>query len=153
MAHRLIVFAAFLLSLDRCAIAAGPATRPATVRVAAVQCSSDLGDVAGNQKKLSVLVEEAAGHGAKIVVLPEAAITGYLSQDLKTNWQLPGRPIDATFAGKDPLPFAETVPGASTEKFGALAKKLGRQFSQMAHDFMACLTVTPIASPGFIRNI
>jgi predicted amidohydrolase len=95
------------------------------VRVAAVQCSSDLGDVADNQKKLTSLVEEAAGHGAKIVVLPEASVTGYLSQDLKTNWQLPGWPIDPAFAGKDPLPFAETVPGPSTEQFGALAKKLG----------------------------
>ncbi len=58
-------------------------------------------------------------------MLPEAAVTGYLSQDLKTNWRLAGWPIDATFQGKDPLPFAETVPGPSTEQFGALAKRLG----------------------------
>src|SRR5947207_189139 len=70
-------------------------------------------------------VEEAAGHGAKIIVLPEAAITGYLSQDLRTNWHVRGRPIDAAFVGKDPLGFAETVPGESTREFCALAKKLG----------------------------
>src|SRR5690242_5462613 len=38
-----------------------------TVKVAAVQCSSELGDVAGNRTKITSLVEEAAAHGAKIV--------------------------------------------------------------------------------------
>jgi predicted amidohydrolase len=98
--------------------------RPRTVTVAAVQCSSELGDVAGNRAKLTKLVEEAAGNGAKIIVLPEAAITGYLSQDLKTNWQLPGWPTERAFVGKDPSAFAETVPGPSTEHFCALAKRL-----------------------------
>ncbi len=56
------------------------------VKVAAIQCSSDLGAVARNRGKLMDLVEEAAKNGAKIIVLPETAITGYLSQDLKVNW-------------------------------------------------------------------
>src|SRR5688572_17063842 len=99
--------------------------RPKTVKVAAIQCSSELGDVAGNTAKLTKLVEEAAAKGAKIIVLPETAITGYLSQDLKTNWQLPGWPIERGFVGRDPSAFAETVPGPSTEHFCALAKRLG----------------------------
>ncbi|MBN9501385.1 MAG: hypothetical protein BGO01_01050 [Armatimonadetes bacterium 55-13] len=98
---------------------------PTTVKVAAVQCSSDLGAVAKNRRKIIGLVEEAAAHGAKIVVLPEAAITGYLSQDLKTNWQLSGWPIEPGFQGKDPKAFAETVPGDSTKEFTALSKRLG----------------------------
>jgi predicted amidohydrolase len=103
-----------------------PATRPATVKVAAVQCSSDLGAVEANRAKLSKLVEEAAGNGAKIVVLPETAITGYLSQDLKTNWRLAGWPMERSYAeGKDPAGFAEAVPGPSTDHFCALAKRLG----------------------------
>src|SRR4051812_11749035 len=105
--------------------AARAADKPQTVKVACVQCSSDLGDVAGNTKKLTALVEEAAKNGAKIIVLPEAAITGYLSQDLKTNWQLKGRPIEKGFVGKDPAGFAEGVPGRSTDHFCALAKRLG----------------------------
>src|SRR5438552_14396515 len=76
--------------------------RPATVKVACVQCSSNLGEVGGNRAKLAGLVEEAAGQGAKIIVLPEAAITGYLSQDLRTNWHVRGWPIDAAFVGKEP---------------------------------------------------
>jgi predicted amidohydrolase len=101
------------------------AESPQTVKVAAVQCSSDLGAVEANRAKLTALCEEAAGKGAKIIVLPEAAVTGYLSQDLRTNWRLKGWPIEGVFHGKDPLPFAETVPGPSTDQFAALAKRLG----------------------------
>ncbi len=97
---------------------------PKTVKVAAVQCSSDIGDVAGNTKKLTALVKEAAKAGAKIVVLPETAVTGYLSQDLKTNWHVKGMPIEKRFEGKDPKGFAEEVPGASSKHFCALAKEL-----------------------------
>jgi predicted amidohydrolase len=122
-----------LLAATPTSFGAAPSTRPAadaqgrplTVKVAAVQCPSDLGDVKGNRDRLTKLVEEAAANGAKIIVLPEAAITGYLSQDLKTNWHLRGWPIEKAFAGKDPEKFAETVPGSSTDHFGALSKKLG----------------------------
>ena len=103
-----------------------PTTRPATVKVAAVQCSSQLGAVEQNREKLTALVEEAANNGAKIIVLPEAAVTGYLSQDLKTNWHVPGKPIEPEFVTElDPLKFAETVPGPSTRLFAKLAEKLG----------------------------
>jgi predicted amidohydrolase len=104
-------------------VAAAPA--PRTVKVAAVQCSSDLGAVEANRKKLTALCEQAAANGAKIIVLPEAAVTGYLSQDVRANWRLKGRPIERVYEGKDPLPFAETVPGPSTDHFAALATKLG----------------------------
>src|SRR3954451_20326606 len=98
-----------------------PTTRPATVKVAAVQCSSDLGAVQANTQKLTKLVEEAAAHGAKIIVLPEAAVTGYLSQDLQTNWRFPGWPMDAAFHHSiDPMRAAELVPGGSTDHFAKL---------------------------------
>lgn len=98
--------------------------RPQTVKVAAVQCSAVHGDVEGNRKKLTALATEAAGEGAKIIVLPETAITGYVSQDLRINWHRQGWPIEKVFAGKDPLPFAEPVPGPSTKHFSQLAKQL-----------------------------
>ena len=101
-----------------------PTASPAVVRVAAVQCSSDLGDVARNTAKLTGLIREAASNGAKIVVLPETAISGYLSQDLKSTWHVQGRPIDNDFQGVDPWTVAESVPGPSTEHFCALAKEL-----------------------------
>jgi predicted amidohydrolase len=117
--------AAWVIGLVLGTFAAAAQERPRTVKVAAVQCSSDLGDVEGNRRKLTALVEQAAANGAKIIVLPEAAVTGYLSQDLKTNWRVPGRPIEKAFAGKDPASFAETVPGPSTDHFCAVAKRLG----------------------------
>jgi predicted amidohydrolase len=101
-------------------------TRPATVKVAAVQCSSELGAVDANRKKLTKLVEEAAAHGAKIIVLPEAAVTGYLSQDLTNNWRAGRMPMAPAFHdSKDPITAAESVPGRSTTHFAALAKRLG----------------------------
>jgi predicted amidohydrolase len=98
---------------------------PRTVKVAAIQCSSGLGTVKANRKKLTALVKKAARAGARIVVLPETAITGYLSQDLRTNWHLKGWPIEKVFKGKDPASFAETVPGPSTRHFADLARRLG----------------------------
>jgi predicted amidohydrolase len=121
--RKLLLFTFFLLFSPM--IAADPVPAPKTVKVAAVQCSSDLGDVAANTKKLTALVKEAAKSGARLVVLPETAITGYLSQDLKTNWHVKGMSIEPKFEGKDPDGFAEAVPGASTKHFCALAKELG----------------------------
>ena len=99
--------------------------KASTVKVAAIQCSSVMGDVNGNRAKIIGLVEQAADNGAKIVVLPEASITGYLSQDLKVNWHLDDWPIEAEFTGRNPAECAETVPGPSTKAFGSLAKRLG----------------------------
>jgi len=115
-----IACVAFIVSAARPAISAPPAP----VTVAAVQCSSDLGQVAVNTRKLTALIEEAAGNGAKIVVLPETAVTGYLSQDLSTNWHVAGKPLDRDFTGLDPAQYAEPVPGPSTDHFCALADKL-----------------------------
>jgi predicted amidohydrolase len=104
---------------------ANPAGTPRpTVKVAAVQCSSDLGAVEQNRTKLTALVRQAAAAGAKIIVLPETAITGYVSQDLRRNWHVPGRPLEPAFRGRDPATAAEPVPGPSTEHFCALAKEL-----------------------------
>jgi predicted amidohydrolase len=112
-----------LLALTASAFAAEPA-RPLSVKVAAVQCSSDLGAVEANREKLTALVRQAAGEGAKIIVLPETSVTGYLSQDLKTNWHVQGMQLEKYYQGKDPARFAEPVPGPSTTHFAALAKEL-----------------------------
>jgi predicted amidohydrolase len=94
------------------------------VKVAAIQCPSRFGDVAGNRERLSALVRRAAGDGARIIVLPETAVTGYLSQDLRRVWHVEGYPLDSAFEGVDPRTAAESVPGPSTRHFAALAKEL-----------------------------
>jgi predicted amidohydrolase len=98
----------------------------ATVRVAAVQCPSDLGATAKNLDRITALVDDAARGGAKFVVLPETAVQGYLSQDLKTVWHVPGMPRAAAFtAGLDPKDAAEPADGASVRRLGALAARWG----------------------------
>ncbi|MCG3132925.1 MAG: hypothetical protein HMLKMBBP_00010 [Planctomycetes bacterium] len=87
--------------------AARPA--PETVRAAAVQLPSVLGDARANLATIRDGVARAARAGAKFVVLPETCLQGYLSEDLSTVWQVPGRPRDAAFkAGVDPSPHAVT---------------------------------------------
>jgi predicted amidohydrolase len=110
------------------AVAAGraePGRSAPTVRVAAVQFISEWGKPAENRKGLEKLIREAAKGGAKIVVLPETAIPGYMSQDLRETWQVAGRKPTAGLQGVPPKDIADTVPGESTRVFGALAKELG----------------------------
>jgi predicted amidohydrolase len=95
------------------------------VKVAAVQFLSELNAPTHNRKRLEGLVREAANQGAKVVVLPETAITGYMSVDLKTTWQLDGRRLTEGLRGIPPSSAAETVPGPSTEAFARLAGELG----------------------------
>jgi len=109
---------------DRRAAATARAA-PGTVRVAAVQFLSKMGAPAENRRGLAEKVRQAARNGAKIVVLPEAAIAGYMSADLKTTWQLKGRQVTAGLSGVSPRKVAETVPGESTRSFAKLAKELG----------------------------
>ena len=107
------------------AAAADPPPPPKTVRVAAVQFISQWAKPAENRKALEPLVREAAKHGAKIVVLPETAIPGYMSHDIGTTWQVGQRPLSVDLEGISPKTVAEAVPGESTKVFGALAKELG----------------------------
>ena len=97
------------------------ADAPRTVRVAAIQFHSVMGDPSGNRERLIPLVERAAAGGAKIVVLPEAAIPGYADLSTDTFWS------KGEAGEKGYLPVrdvAEAVPGPSTELFAPLADRL-----------------------------
>ena len=96
---------------------------PSTVRVAAIQFISRWAKPAENRKTIEPLIREAAKNGAKIVVLPETAITAYMSHDIRLTWRVSGR-TTADLRGVSPKDFAETVPGVSTNAFGKLAKEL-----------------------------
>ena len=105
-------------------LAAGDAPPSGTFRVAAVQTFSDMGAPETNRRRLSDLVTEAAKQGAKMVVLPETSVTGYLTWDLTTTWHVEGRPITRGLEGISPAEAAEPVPGPSTKRFADLAKRL-----------------------------
>src|SRR5690242_7787552 len=76
--------------------------------VAAIQFEPKLGAKAGNMARLCALVAEAAGAGARVIVMPEMAVTGYCFRDRA-----------------EIAPLVETVPGPATEAFGAIARRHG----------------------------
>lgn len=96
-----------------------------SVRVAAIQFASEFGQVAVNRERLTALIRLAAGNGARLIVMPECAITGYMSVDHKTAWRDPvRRPNPKDGRSIVEAGVADTVPGEHTRQFGALAKEL-----------------------------
>jgi predicted amidohydrolase len=75
------------------------------MRVAAVQMDVKILEKERNLRKILENLEAAARAGAKLVVFPECALTGYCFTSREEAW-----------------PLAETVPGPSTEKLTAAAK-------------------------------
>lgn len=76
-------------------------------RIAAVQCDPRRGDLRGNRERMLQRLEEAAASGAQLVVFPECALSGYVFD-----------------SAEEALPFAETVPGETTETFAAACRRL-----------------------------
>ena len=77
-------------------------------RVAAIQFEPTLGEKEKNVARLLQLVEEAATHDAKLIVLPEIATTGYC-------WQ----------SRAEIAPHVEPIPGPPTDRFAHLATAYG----------------------------
>ena len=96
-----------------------------TVKVAAIQFASELGKPELNRRRLETCIREAVRCGAKIVVLPETAIQGYMSFDIRTAWQAEGWEMSKGLRGLSAKGLAETVPGPSTEVLGRLSGELG----------------------------
>lgn len=103
-----------------------PALKPAdrVVRVASIQYAPVFGKPQENRTALIELVRKAALGGAKIIVMPETAVPGYLSANHRVNWQVEGRPLDPAYSGRSPAEVAETVPGESSVAFGVVAREL-----------------------------
>ncbi len=77
------------------------------MKVAAVQMDITIKETAKNLAKIAERFEAAARAGAKLVVFPECALSGYC------------------YTGHDEaLPYSETVPGPSTDKLALLASQL-----------------------------
>jgi beta-ureidopropionase len=63
-----------------------------------------------NLKRGVLALEEAAACGARLAVFPELAFLRFFPQRRR---------------GEQPLPWAESIPGPTTEEFAGLARKLG----------------------------
>ncbi|MGF1655730.1 MAG: carbon-nitrogen hydrolase family protein [Verrucomicrobiales bacterium] len=97
----------------------------ATVKVAAVQAHSRFNDVAANHEKFLNLADEAARNGAGIVVLPEAALTGYMGDGLLKRWQIPKEVSGEGVREVDPAESALTVDSPVLREFSNLAMLSG----------------------------
>jgi predicted amidohydrolase len=78
------------------------------VRVAVAQIEPRLGENKRNLDECLRRLDEAAAAGAELVVLPECAISGYMFDSLE-----------------EAMPFAEELPGPSTEALEAACGRLG----------------------------
>ena len=122
MRRRVMLAIALAVAASRGAAGAAPRPVPAGhVRVAAVQCCARMGQLAYNRKLLTALVERAAQWKARIVVLPECAVQGYMDPGRDRTWS--AKPAAA--GQLDVAKVAESIPGPSTRHFAALAQRLG----------------------------
>ncbi|UCD09754.1 MAG: carbon-nitrogen hydrolase family protein [Dehalococcoidales bacterium] len=77
------------------------------VKIAGAQINPIILDVNGNLNKCLDFTKKATNQGAKLVIFPEAALTGYCYSSLE-----------------EAIPVAETIPGPSTEAIISLCKEL-----------------------------
>ena len=62
--------------------ASGPASTPATLRLALAQFNATVGDLAGNAARIVDCARLAHAAGARLLLTPELALTGYPPEDL-----------------------------------------------------------------------
>ena len=96
---------------------------PQTIRVGIVQMNARVLEKSYNLGQAAELIRQAAAQGAKIVLTPEAAVQGYPRVELQ-----PGESDNdprLVSERKRILAAAEPIPGPATQRFSALAQKLG----------------------------
>lgn len=81
---------------------------PAPYTAAAIQFEPVMFEMERNIARLAALTEEAARNGARLIVHPEMATTGYC-------WA----------SRKEIAPFVEPIPGPTTDRFGEIAARFG----------------------------
>jgi len=119
-----------------------PTSPSVPVRVSAVQMEPKLGEVAANLEAILARFDRAADAGARLIVFPECALTGY------------------AFASRaEALAQSTTIPGPSTDRLAeacarrnafAVCGLLERDGDRM---FNACVLVGPAGVVGVYRKI
>jgi len=112
------------------------------MKIAAVQMDITILEREKNLANILARLEEAAMSGAKLVVFPECALSGYCFNSLEEAW-----------------PIAETVPGPSSERIAAAAARLDCSviFGLLERDgdriFNSAAVVTPGGVLGAYRKV
>jgi predicted amidohydrolase len=112
-------------------------------KIAAVQMDCRLGEKSANLDAIGARLHEAAGKGARLVIFPECALTGYCFDSKAEAW-----------------PHAEPVPGPSTDLLARHCRELGAWAvvgMLEARDvddalFNACVLVGPGGVAGIYRK-
>ena len=112
------------------------------LKIAAVQMDCELGAVVGNRNRIGRKLHEAAEQHARLAVFPECALTGY------------------AFESKEAaLPFAESIPGPTTDWLAGVCRKLdiwaavGMLELAGAKLFNVCVLVGPEGFSAVYRKI
>jgi predicted amidohydrolase len=111
--------------------------------IAGVQMDCRLGDAAGNLREVRRGLHQAADLGARLIVFPECALTGYC------------------FTSKEEaLPFAQSLPGPATEALAEECRKRNvfvvaglLERGDRAELFNSCMLVGPAGFIGSYRKI
>ncbi len=75
-------------------------------KVAAIEFNPEFMELDKNIVAATAMAEEAAKNGARLIVMPEAAVSGYIYRDLEQF-----------------LPYMDTVPGKTTDSLLTVTKK------------------------------
>jgi predicted amidohydrolase len=115
----------------------------ATWKIAGVQMDCRLGEPSANLATLRGELRRAAANGARLIVFPECALTGYAFDSHASAW-----------------PFAEPVPGPATEAVAADCRALGvwavvgmLERGPAGEMFNACALVGPSGWAATYRKI
>jgi predicted amidohydrolase len=115
-----------------------------TWKTAGVQMDCILGDKRGNLERMRARLCEAAAQGARLVVFPECALTGYGFESKEEAW-----------------PLGEALPGPSTAAFADDCRQLGvwavygllEREDAAGNLFNACALVGPQGLVGGYRKV
>ena len=122
----ILVVAALKVQMKGATVSETPARPPAsdqTIRVGIAQMNARPFDKPYNIEQAEELIRQAAAEGAKIVLTPEASVQGYPRVSLPPGTSADDPKIVAE--RRKILAAAETIPGPATQRFSALARKLG----------------------------
>jgi predicted amidohydrolase len=118
----IIAFSGKLAGATAFEASALPGSNDQIIRVGIVQMNARVLDKHYNINQAEELIQQAAAQGAQIVLTPESAVQGYPRVSLH-----PGESANAPAiitGRKRILAAAEPIPGPSTRRFSALARKL-----------------------------